>query len=123
MARRKHIIQKDTKKEYEFVPPQFDEKEFITKDIYETKVLAVIAVISVITGLLCSYIQKNSPPMFGPTLSLALFCLITRSLRNIMATLRFNVQAIENKSWLGNYIMFMFLGMGIWILMINAPFI
>ncbi|MCQ2056254.1 MAG: hypothetical protein MJY64_02135 [archaeon] len=122
MARRRHIIQKNTEKEYEFVPPRFDEKEFIVKDIYETKVLAVIALISVITGLLCSYLQKNSPSEYGLELSLSLFFLTIFFLKNIMKILHFNVHTIETRSWIGNYIMFTFLGMGVWILMINAPF-
>ena len=37
--------------EYEFVPPEFDEKEYIYKDLYGTKVTIICAVLAVIVGI------------------------------------------------------------------------
>lgn len=58
MAKKRRIIEKEVEEEYEFIPPEFDEKEFILKDIYGTKVLMAVALLSVIIGILCSCVQK-----------------------------------------------------------------
>ena len=53
MAKKRRIIEKEVEEEYEFIPPEFDEKEFILKDIYGTKVLMAVALLSIIIGILC----------------------------------------------------------------------
>ena len=75
MAKKRRIIEKEAEEEYEFIPPEFDEKEFILKDIYGTKVLMAVALLSVIIGILCSCVQKAFGDSLGLWIGLALLFL------------------------------------------------
>lgn len=127
MAKKRRIIQKEPEEEYEFVPPEFNEKEFILKDIYGTKILLVVAALAIIVGILCACLQRfalanNLSSTTACIIGLVLLFLGTFVLKKLVALFRFKVDMIEGKSWLGNYILFLLLGLGVWILMINAPF-
>ena len=122
MAKKKRIIKEEAEEEdYEFVPPEFDEKEFILKDLYGTKVLMVVAVMAIIVGILCSCLQKA----FGSTglyLGLLLLFLGSVTQKKTLQLLKFKPEYLENKTMIGNYILFLLLGLGVWILFINPPF-
>ncbi|MCQ2052926.1 MAG: hypothetical protein MJZ03_03225 [archaeon] len=122
MARKRRIINKDIEEEYEFIPPEFDEEEFIRKDIYGTKVLLIVAAMAVVIGIICSYIQK----MFsGPTGVCSGFVLLFSSIiiiRPLLKLIGLDINLLEKKSVIGNDIMFLLLGLGVWILFVNPPF-
>ena len=121
MAKKKRIVKEEAEEEYEFVPPEFDEKEFILKDLYGTKVLLVVALMSIIVGILCSCVQKAFPD-FGLYLGLALLFLGAFSQKRLLQLFKFKPEYLETKTMIGNYILFLLLGLGVWILMINPPF-
>lgn len=121
MAKKKRIVKEQAEEEYEFVPPEFDEKEFILKDLYGTKVLLVVALMSIVVGILCSCVQKAFPD-FGLYLGLALLFLGAFAQKRLLQLFKFKPEYLETKTMIGNYILFLLLGLGVWILMINAPF-
>ncbi len=122
MAKKKRIVKEQAEEEdYEFVPPEFDEKEFILKDIYGTKVLIVVAVMAVIIGVLCSCLQRMSDS-YGLYLGLLLLFLAAFVQKKLLSLLGFKPEYLETKTMIGNYIMFILLGLGVWILMVNPPF-
>ncbi|MBQ7701406.1 MAG: hypothetical protein IJT54_03290 [Candidatus Methanomethylophilaceae archaeon] len=122
MAKKKRIIKQEAvEEEYEFVPPEFDEKEFILKDMYGTKVLLVVALMSVIIGILCSCLQRLSDS-YGLYLGLALLFLAAFVQKKLLTLLGFKPDYLETKTMIGNYILFILLGLGVWILLINRPF-
>ena len=126
MAKKRRIIEKKAQEEYEFVPPEFDEEEFIRKDLYGTKVILVIAVFSVIIGILCSCLQKMLIDMgnssAGIYLSLLLLFLGVAAIKPMLKLLRFNPDLLEKKTNVGNALFYLLLALGIWILMVNPPF-
>ena len=75
MAKKRRIIEKEAQEEYEFVPPEFDEEEFIRKDLYGTKVLLIVACFSIIIGVLCSCLQLSFADKTGLWLGLLLLFL------------------------------------------------
>ncbi len=121
MAKKRRIIEKKAQEEYEFVPPEFDEEEFIRKDLYGTKVLLLVALFAVVIGLLCSCVQKTFTD-FGLALGLLLLFLGIAAIKPFLKLVRFDVDLLERKSMVGNYILYLLLGLGIWILMVNPPF-
>lgn len=122
MAKKRRIIEKKAQEEdYEFVPPEFDEEEFIRKDLYGTKVLLVVAVFAIIIGLLCSCVQKAFSDT-GLYLGLALLFLGIAAIKPMLKLVRFDPDLLERKTIVGNFILYLFLGLGIWILMLNPPF-
>ena len=121
MAKKKRIVKEEVEEEYEFVPPEFDEREFILKDLYGTKVLMAVAVMAIIVGILCSCIQRSFESI-GLYLGLLLLFLGAFTQKRLLQLLRFKPEYLENKTMIGNYILFLLLGLGVWILMINPPF-
>lgn len=122
MAKKRRVIEKKQEEEYEFVPPEFDEEEFIRKDFYGTKVLLVVAVFAIVIGILCSCLQKISAE-FGLSFGLILLFLSAAVLKLLLKMIRLDPDLIESRSMIGNYIMFLLLGLGVWILLINPPFL
>ena len=124
MAKKRRIIEKKAQEEeYEFVPPEFDEEEFIRKDLYGTKILLIVACFSIVIGLLCSCLQKSFDGNTGIGLGLALLFLGVFAIKPFLKLIRFDPDLLERKSMVGNYILYLLLGLGIWILMINPPFL
>ena len=121
MAKKRRIIEKEAQEEYEFVPPEFDEEEFIRKDLYGTKVLLFVALFAVVIGFLCSCVQKTFTD-FGVTLGLILLFLGIAAIKPFLRLIRFDPDLLERKSMVGNYILYLLLGLGVWILFINPPF-
>ena len=121
MAKKRRIIEKQPEEEYEFIPPEFDEEEFIRKDLYGTKVLFVVAAFSVIVGILCSCLQKSFVDM-GLWLGLALLFLGVAAIKPLLRLVRFDPDLLERKTMVGNVLLYLLLGLGIWILLINPPF-
>ena len=122
MAKKRRIIEKEAQEEYEFVPPEFDEEEFIRKDLYGTKVLLIVACFSIVIGILCSCLQLSFADKTGLWLGLLLLFLGIAAIKPMLRLFRFDPELLERKSMVGNYIMYLLLGLGIWILMINPPF-
>ena len=122
MAKKRRIIEKEAQEEYEFVPPEFDEEEFIRKDLYGTKVLLIVACFSIIIGVLCSCLQLSFTDKTGLWLGLLLLFLGIAAIKPMLRLFRFDPELLERKSMVGNYILYLLLGLGIWILMVNPPF-
>ena len=121
MAKKRRIIEKKAQEEYEFVPPEFDEEEFIRKDLYGTKVLFVVVAFSAIIGILCSCVQKAFTDA-GLILALLLLFLGVAAIKPLLKLVRFDPDLLERKTMVGNYILYLLLGLGVWILLLNAPF-
>jgi hypothetical protein len=117
MAKKRRLVEKE-EEEYEFVPPEFDEKEFILKDLYGTKILIVVSILAIVIGILCACLQRAWAWYGG----LALLVLTACVLKQLLKSLKFDVDLIEQKSMIGNYVLFLLLGLGVWVLFINPPF-
>jgi hypothetical protein len=111
--RRKEEVEEE---KYEFVPPDFDEKAFLKKDLGGTETLLVTAVLAVVFGII-AYIAAGVSPLLGLVVLIAGIIL----LRYIYRLLRIGSPDMEFKTLGGNIVLFFFLGLGIWILMMNPP--
>ena len=104
--------------EYEFKCPEFDERDYMKKEMRDAKVAIITIVFAIVVALMAYGLtavgQTGLGLLFG-ALSLVLLPTIYRGLD--IDTLSF-----EKKNWLGNGIMFLFTWIGIWILLCNPPF-
>ena len=132
MAKKRRILQKEPEEEYEFVPPEFDEKEFILKDFYGTKVLIAVAIMALITGIICGEVQQaimvlmnktDAGNMVAVVVSLIIYFGICVAMKPILKLLKFKPDYLETKTMIGNYLLFLLFGLGFWILVINPPFV
>lgn len=122
MAKKKRRVSAKQEEEYEFVPPEFDEREFILEDLYGTKVLLVTFALALVIGIVSGLLDRAIND-YGAYIAAALIILAAVALKEFLKLLRFDPDLLEAKSMLGNYAMFIFLSIGIWILMINPPFV
>ncbi len=105
------------KEEYRFVPPDFNEKEFLEKDIAITKTVLLSALLAVVFGVI-AYFTTDITFIIG----LLLILVGAVALRKMIELFPLDLSAVENKTWLGNGLMFFFLALGVWILLLNPPF-
>ena len=120
MAKKKRRIIEQPEEEYEFTPTEFNEREFILKDIYMTKIFLVVMVLGVIIGVVGAVITDLFD--MGWVVATLIAFAVCIGLNKILALMKFRMDMVETKSMLGNYLLFLCLALGICILIINEPF-
>ena len=124
MAQKKRKEEEKKEAQYEFVPPSFDEKDFLEKDIRATKVTMLSFLWGLIFGIaagLTSMIKSISS--ISPFIGLLLLLIGIVLLKYFYQMFKINIAEIDKKGWLGNIAMFFFLFLGTWILLLNSPFV
>ena len=122
MAKKKRRVAEEKEEEYEFKPAEFDEREFILKDIYGTKVLFVITGLAIVTGIVGALFCIMSKD-YGWVAATALGFLIVLVMKKLLLIMKFRVDLLDNKTMLMNYFLFLSLSLGIGIMLINVPFV
>lgn len=102
---------------YEFKIPEFDEEEYLRKEVRDAKSLFITIGYAAVIGIIS----------FGLTfVDLALAVLVgfiaVVFLRHIYPMIGIDTTLIEKKQWAGNIIMYLFTWLAIWILLSNPPF-
>ncbi|MDR0334598.1 MAG: hypothetical protein LBH69_01765 [Methanomassiliicoccaceae archaeon] len=120
MAKKRRREEAEPEDTYEFEPPEFDEREFLLKDLYGTKVLMVVALLAIVVGIIASLIQKASNDLWF--IGIILMFLTIFLFKHLMTALRFRVDLMDQKMLIGNYVIFLLLSLGVWIIMLNPPF-
>ena len=121
MAKKKRRITEQAEEEYEFTPTEFNEREFILKDIYMTKIFMVVMVIGLAAGLLGAVIT-NAIDNYGWIVATVVVFIICGLLGKILGAVGFRMDMVETKSMMGNYLLYLALALRICILFINPPF-
>ncbi len=121
MAKKKRRIIEQPEDEYEFTPTEFNEREFILKDLYMTKVFVVVMVLGLIMGVVGALITDHAGNM-GWILATIVVFIVCGLMNKILSLMGFRMDMVEAKSMLGNYLLYLCLALGICILMINPPF-
>lgn len=111
---------KEEKQEYEFTPPEFNEKEFLLKELKDTKTVIITvgyaAVFGIVAGVLASINELLSWVGLG-----LLFGGIF-SLKYVYPRLKIDTSTFVRKNWAGNVFWFFMTFLAVWILVLNFPF-
>jgi hypothetical protein len=118
MAQKKRKEEEKKESTYEFVPPSFDEKDFLEKDIRATKVTLLSFFWGLIFGIAAGLLNSISP-----FVGLVLLFIGIYLLKFFYQMAKIDTKEIDKKGWLGNYAMFFFLFLGTWIMLLNPPFV
>lgn len=121
MAKKKRRIREGPKESYEFTPAEFDEREFILKELFETKVFFIVILFGVLAGVQWALFYRLGNYMW--IVGLLVCILLISQMKKILEILGIRVEMMQGKSMAGNYVMFMLLATGVSILLINAPFL
>jgi len=117
MAKKRRRESNEPEETYEFVPPEFDEREFLLKDLYGTKVLLVVSLLAVIIGILAGCIQLFNDSFWWVGLLLIFLAIV--GLKQLLSLIGFRANLLEQKMLFGNYILLFFLSLGLWIIILN----
>ena len=124
MAKKRRLIIEEPEENYEFTPTEFNEREFILKDMYGTKVCLVTLlmglIVGIIGGVLCNIGFSNGMDymwIIATLISFAVAGLMTR----ILSLLGFRPDMLETKSMIGNYLIYLALALGVCIIISNPP--
>jgi len=112
--RRKEEVEEE---KYEFIPPDFDERSFLQKDILGTKTLMITTVIAIIVGIMAYFLGTVNSLLGG-----AIIIFGAAILRWVYPFFKINARDIEKKNIAGNIVVLLVLSLGIWIMLMNAPF-
>ncbi len=125
MAKKRRLIIEEPEESYEFTPTEFNEREFILKDIYGTKICLIVLVIGVIVGivggLLCGYGFSNGMTGYMWVIATAISFGVMALMPKILGLMGFRTDMIEGKSMIGNYLIYLALALGICIIIANPP--
>lgn len=118
MAKKRKKDKKE-EEEYEFTPPEFDEKEFLKKEIKDTKVSLMTIAMAVIFGIVAGGIAAINRSLVAPALLIGFGGAL--SLKYIYEILKIDVSHFQKKNWLGAAGSFFMTFLAVTVLMINVP--
>ncbi len=125
MAKKRRLIVEEPEESYEFTPTEFNEREFILKDIYGTKICLVTLVIGLIVGVvggfLCKFGFSNGMTSYMWVIATILSFAVMFLMPRILGLLGFRPDMIETKSMIGNYLIYLALALGVCIIVANPP--
>jgi hypothetical protein len=102
---------------YEFKMPEFDETEFLKKEVRDAKSLLVTFGYALLIGIISFGLA-----FFNIALSVLVGIIAVPFLRHIYLQIGIDISLIEKKQWAGNIALYVFTWLAIWILLTNPPF-
>jgi hypothetical protein len=117
---KKRKKEKKEEEEYEFTPPEFDEKEFLEKEMRDTRTILFTVGYGAVYGATAAAISIVDSSYVAVGLVLLLVGLF--SLKYVYPIFKINVQEFAKKNWAGNIAWFFFTFLAIWVLLFNVPF-
>lgn len=114
---KKRKKEKPEKEGFEYKPPEFDEEEYLRKEIRDTRALLVTMGYAALIGI------ASFGVMFTEVALAALLGIIAVVfLRHIYPLVGVDTSSLEKKQWGGNIVMYLFTWLAVWILLTNPPF-
>jgi hypothetical protein len=120
MAKKRRKDQAEEENTYEFRPPEFDEKEFLAKELRDTKTVLLTVGYAVLFGVLAAAITIMDADFVLIGLALAIAGLA--SLKVFYQAIKVNLKDFTKKNWAGNMAWFFFTFLATWVLLFNYPF-
>jgi len=119
MAKKK---KKDKKpeEEYEFTPPDFDEKEFLRKELRDTRTALLTVAYAIVAGMIAGLISMASRALIGVAFLVVIAGIF--SLKYYYRLLKVDMSSFAKKNWAGSIATYFFTFLAIWVLLLNAPF-
>ena len=121
MAKKKRRIIEEPEEEYEFTPTEFNEREFILKETYSSRIFFLSMGMAVVIGIIGAIIIKVAPmESNGFYLSSIIATIISFAglflIRKIAGALGLHPELIEVKSMAGTYIMYLAMALAVCII-------
>jgi hypothetical protein len=106
--------------DYEFRPPDFDEKEFLQKEITDSRTALVTIIYAVCFGIVAGLISMMGANLAPVAFLVGIAGIVT--LRYFYAIVKVDTSGFKKRNWAGNIGTLFFTFLAIWVLMLNVPF-
>lgn len=117
---KKRKKEREEKEEYEFRPPDFDEKEFLKKEISDTRTAVLTIVYASTFGIIAGLITIASPGLAGVAFIVGIAGMVT--IKYAYPFMKVDTSTFQKKNWLGNLGAYFFTFLAVWVLLLNMPF-
>lgn len=121
MAKKKRRIIEEPEEEYEFTPTEFNEREFILKETYSSRIFFLSMGMAVVVGIIAAILIKVAPmESNGFYMSSIIATIISFAglflIRKVAGVLGLHPELIEVKSMAGTYIMYLAMALAVCII-------
>jgi hypothetical protein len=106
--------------DYEFRPPDFDEKEFLKKEIRDTRTALTTIVYAVCFGIVAGLISMMGANLAPVAFLVGIAGIVT--LKYFYPIAKVDTSEFKKRNWAGNIGTYFFTFLAIWVLMLNMPF-
>jgi hypothetical protein len=114
---KKRKRQKEEEEVYEFKMPEFDEEEYLRKELRDTKTLYI----TFAYGVAIAFVSFGFS-FFDPAIGALFGFLGIIFLRHIYTLIKVDTSLLEKKQWATNIIFYLFTWLLVWIILTNPPF-
>ncbi len=120
MAKKRKKGKKEEEEEYEFTPPEFNEKEFLQKEITDTRTAIFTIGYAIVLGIVAGGLSALGRSYVAPSVLIAVIGIAL--LRYYYKALNVDMSQFTRRNWLGNIGTLFFTFLAVWVLMTNVPF-
>lgn len=120
MAKKRRVIE-EPEEEYEFTPTEFNEREFILKETYSSRIFFLAMGMAIVVGIIGAIIIKVAPmESNGFYMSSIIATIISfagmAAIRKIAGLLGLHPELIEVKSMAGTFLMYLAMALAVCII-------
>ena len=106
--------------EIEFTPSEFDEKEFLKKELTDIKVGIITVVFAIALGVVAAAVTLANDDLVIIAFFVGIAGIAT--LKQFYAIVKVDTTEFKKKNWAGNIASYFFTFLAIWVLLMNVPF-
>ncbi|MGQ9587560.1 MAG: hypothetical protein ACUVT7_04165 [Thermoplasmata archaeon] len=117
---KKRKKEKERGEEYEFKPPEFDEKEFLRQELRNTRIALYTIGYAGLVGVAAGLVSMVSRDLLGVAFLLVILGIV--SLKWVYLLLKVDVKSFTRRNWAGNIGTYFFTFLAVWVLLLNMPF-
>ena len=106
--------------DYEFRPPDFDEKAFLQKELRDSRTALMTIIYAVCFGIVAGLISTLGSNLAPVAFLVGITGIVT--LKYFYAIVKVDISGLKKRNWAGNIGTYFFTFLAIWVLMLNMPF-
>lgn len=124
MAKKKRRIIEEAPEEYEFTPTEFNEREFILKETYSSKVFFLAMGMAIVVGIFTGILIKVEPLETNGFYAMSIVATIISFagmflIKKVAGMLGLHPELFEVKSLAGTYLMYLAMALAVCIIVVQ----
>jgi len=119
MAKKRKKTKPQEEEKYEFVPPEFDEKQFLIDEMKATKRTVLVVGYGILFGVIAGMVTLTTNLAY---LGLIVLLLGFATLKYFLGGVRIDISKLTRRNWIESGFWFFLTFLAIWVLVVNPPF-